>query len=113
MVRVRVHGKLATIVCMEQRRDVIGMQAPLKMWHAHELDAKREARLHGAVDDRERPSFTTTTSTIVGYVTTVWTLSVTMLKTLQDAPAALAGHLESLKTDAQAAFDAAFGDGRL
>ena len=42
-----------------------------------------------------------------GYVTTLWT-TVTMLKTLP----ALAGHLKSFQTDAQTAFDAAFGDGR-
>ena len=45
------------------------------------------------------------------YVTTLWT-TVTMLKTLQEPPAALAGHLESFQTDAQTAFDAAIGDGR-
>ena len=36
-----------------------------------------------------------------------------MLKTLQEPLAALARHLESFKTDAETAFDAAFGDGRL
>ena len=41
-----------------------------------------------------------------GYVTTLWT-TVTMLKTLQEPPAALAGHLKSFQTDAQTAFDAA------
>jgi hypothetical protein len=43
-----------------------------------------------------------------GYVTTLWT-TVTMLKTLQEPPAALAGHLKSFQTDAQTAFDAATG----
>ena len=46
-----------------------------------------------------------------GYVTTLWT-TVTMLKTPQEPPTALAGHLKGFRTDAQTAFDAAFGDGR-
>ena len=55
----------------------------------HEPEYLLCAKLHGDdFDDR-------------GYVTTLWT-TVTMLKTVQEPPAALAGHLKSFQTDGRA-----------